>query len=49
MEEYYAKRKSRDEAARAAFQAGSEKHERNGLYIQDLIREEVRPDDPRIQ
>ena len=49
MEEYYAKRKSRDEAARAAFQAGSEKHKRNGLYIQGLIREEVRPDDPRIQ
>lgn len=46
---YYAKRKVRDEQARAAFMAELEQEELAGWFIRDLIREEVRADDPRIR
>mgnify|MGYP003292497593 CR=1 FL=1 len=46
---YYAKRKSRDDEARAAFRAELEKDDLNSLYIRDLIREEVRTDDSRLR
>ena len=46
---YYAKRKARDDEARAAFRAELEKDDLNGLYMRDIIREEVKPDDPRLR
>ena len=46
---YYAKRKARDEAAREAFRAEIEKDDLNGLYMRDMIREEVNPDDVRLR
>ena len=46
---YYAKRKARDDEARAAFCAELEKDDLNGLYMRDIIREEVKPDDPRLR
>lgn len=46
---YYAQRKARDDAARAAFLAELEKDDLNGIYIRDLIREEVQSDDPRLR
>lgn len=47
--EYYAKRKTRDEEARAAFRAELEKDDLNGIYMRDILREEMTPDDPRLQ
>lgn len=47
--EYYAKRKARDDEARAAFRAELEKDDLNGLYMRDIIREEVQPNDPRLR
>jgi len=47
--QYYAKRKARDDEARAAFRAELEKDELNGLYMRDIIREEVKPNDPRLR
>ena len=46
---YYAKRKVRDEQARAAFIKEAEKEDLEGWYIRDMIREGVRADDPRIR
>jgi len=46
---YYARRKARDDAARAAFFKELEKDDMNGIYIRDLIREEVTADDPRLR
>lgn len=47
--EFYAKRKARDDEARAAFNAELEKDDLNGLYMRDIIREEVTPNDPRLR
>lgn len=46
---YYAKRKARDEEARAAFRAELEKDDLGGLYMRELIREGVQVDDPRLR
>ena len=46
---YYAKRKARDDEARAAFRAELEKDDLDGLYMRDIIREEVKADDPRLR
>ena len=46
---YYAKRKSRDDRARAAYQKELESEELNGLFLRDIIREEVRQNDPRLR
>lgn len=46
---YYGKRKSRDEKARKAFFRELEREDLDGLFIRDLIREEVKADDPRIR
>ena len=46
---YYAKRKARDEEARAAFRAEMERDDVNGLYMRDIIREEVQPNDARLR
>lgn len=47
--EYYAKRKARDAETRAAFRAELERDALDGLYMRDMIREEVQPDDPRLR
>ena len=47
--EYYIRRRLRDEEARAAFQDELEKDDINGLYMRDIIREEVLPNDPRLR
>ena len=46
---YYARRKARDDAARAAFFAELERADMDGIYIRDLIRGEVKADDPRLR
>ena len=46
---YYAKRKARDDEARESFNAELEKEDLNGLYMRDIIREEVTPDDARLR
>ncbi len=45
---YFVRRKKRDEEARAAFHAELECDVTTGLFIRDIIREEVTPDDPRL-
>ncbi len=47
--EYYVKRKARDDDARKAYRSELEKDDLNGLYMRDIIREEVRPDDSRLR
>lgn len=47
--EYYARRKARDDEARATFRAELEKDDLDGLYMLDMIREEVQSDDPRLR
>lgn len=46
---YYARRKVRDDEARAAFFSELEKEDIDGLYMRDIIREEVKADDPRLR
>lgn len=47
--EYYVKRVIRDSEARNAYLQELEKEDVDGLYIRDLIREEVRSDDARLR
>lgn len=46
---FYAKRKKRDEDARIAYKKELEKNDLNGLYIRDIIREEVTKNDARLR
>ena len=46
---YYAKRKARDDKARESFRKELEKDSLNGLYMRDIIREEIKADDPRLR
>ena len=46
---YYAKRRMRDETARAAYQARAAEDDLNGLYMRDILREGIRNDDRRIR
>ena len=46
---YYAKRKARDEQARDAFHKELENDDVNGIYIRDIIQEEMKPDDVRLR
>ena len=46
---YYARRKVRDDEARDAFFAELEKEDIDGLYMRDIIRKEVKADDPRLR
>ncbi len=46
---YYAKRMTRDSQARADFRAEQERESTDGLFLMDLIREEVKPDAPRLR
>ena len=45
----YAKRKARDDEAREAFRIEIEKEDFDGIYMRDIIREEVKPDDARLR
>lgn len=47
--EYFPKRKARDDMARAAFRAELEEDDLEGLYLRDILRREVQPDDPRLR
>ena len=46
---YYVKRRNRDTEARDAFQKELEKDDVDGIYMRDIIREEMKPDDVRLQ
>ncbi len=46
---YYARRKMRDDEARSAFFEEMEKEDLNGIYMRDLIREEMTSDDVRLR
>ncbi len=46
---YYAKRKARDDEARAAYQREFEIEDLNGIFMRDIIREEMKPDDIRLR
>ena len=46
---YYARRKMRDDEARNAFFAELEKEDVNGIYMRDIIREEMKSDDVRLR
>ena len=46
---YYAKRKARDDEARAAYMKEFETDDINGIFMRDIIREEIKADDPRLR
>lgn len=46
---YYARRKARDDEARAAYLAELENEEVDGIYMRDVIHEEMKADDPRLR
>ena len=46
---YYARRKMRDEEARNAFFAELENEDLDGIYMRDIIREEMTGDDVRLR
>ena len=46
---YYARRKMRDDEARNAFFAELEKEDLGGIYMRDIIREEMTADDIRLR
>jgi hypothetical protein len=46
---YYTRRKARDAAAREAYDMEHENEDINGIYMRDLLREEVKADDPRLR
>jgi hypothetical protein len=46
---YYARRKARDAAVREAYDMEHENEDINGIYVRDLLREEVKTDDPRLR
>lgn len=46
---YYAKRKARDDEARTAYMKELETDDINGIFMRDIIREEIKADDPRLR
>jgi hypothetical protein len=46
---YYAKRKARDDEARAAYLKELENEDLDGIFMRDIIREEMKPNDPRLR
>lgn len=46
---YYAKRKVRNDEARAAYMKELEADDINGIFMRDIIREEIKADDPRLR
>ena len=47
--EYFVKRRQRDEAARSAFQLEALRMDLNGIFMRDIIRERIKPEDERLQ
>lgn len=45
---YYAKRKARDDKAKATYMQEFEKDDINGIFMRDIIREGIKTDDPRL-
>lgn len=46
---YYPLRKQRDDEARAAYQEELDREDLNGLYMRDIIREGILPNDTRLR
>ncbi len=46
---YYPLRKQRDDDARKAYQTELERDDLNGLFMRDIVRERILPDDPRLR
>lgn len=46
---YYAKRKARDDEARETYQKELENEDLEGIFMRDIIREEIKQDDPRLR
>lgn len=46
---YYAKRKSRDDETREAYNKKLENEDLDGIFMRDIIREEMKPNDPRLR
>ena len=46
---YFPKRKQRDDAARAAFRKELDREDLDGLFIRDIVRGRILPDDPRLR
>ena len=46
---YYAKRKARDDEARAAYRKELEADDLSGIFMCDIIRAEIKADDPRLR
>jgi len=46
---FYARRRIRDEEARAAYLAELEKEDMNGIFMRDIIREEMKKNDSRLR
>ena len=46
---YYEKRRQRDVEARAAYNKELEIDDIDGIFMRDIIREEMKPDDPRLR
>ena len=46
---YYAKRKARNEEARKSYRVELARADLDGLYMRDIIREEVMPNDARLR
>ena len=47
--EYYFKRKTRDDEARGAYYKELENEDLDGIFMRDIIREDIKPDDPRLR
>lgn len=46
---YYAKRKARDDEARMAYQKEMENEDIDGIFMRDIIKEGIKPNDPRLR
>ena len=46
---YYAKRKASDEKARMAFEKELENEDLNGIFMRDIIKEEIKDNDQRLR
>lgn len=45
---YYARRKVRDNKARDAYNKELENEDLDGIFMRDIIRKEIKPNDPRL-
>lgn len=47
--EYFARRAKRNESANAAFRKKAENSDIDGIFMRDIIREDIKNDDPRLR